>query len=685
MSVDRRSRGEAMECPFPGPASYDYDGRHTFFGREEEIVTLTARLMGRELTVLTAGSGDGKTSLLHAGVVPMLYMGGIEAIVTEPGGQAPIAAIGQACLDRLAPSKAEGKALLERLIAALPPTDDRPDWKPTLEDARAHCDALGRHERQRLLLNNDIRRPVNLLAGGPLVTWLRDRRLSTSALDATMSATTLLDGREWPGVTVPLDDLRDYFDRPDVLPLPDNKLLGDPGEAIEWLVSAMDAAIKLRQAANPDFELVLIIDQFEEIFVQFRGGSKAADVPERWRHRDALITFLRRLQTQKWPLRIVLSLRKEHYADLEGALGDRDGLAPLSYHLGPLTGDQARMCLLRDDIWREGPPTPSQAQAIISGLIIEDHFVHPTLLSVVGEWLWYEPNFGDLTEEQLRVASAEAINRFVERAFNESGETASWGPAEQQEALYLLSQLIIRDGGQARRHSVARRVLLDARFVNSELRDRLLDDLQKRRLIRVELGLGGEYVEIVHERLIEAIDAYLEKLRGENENFTALPKFIDDLESEARKPICNPFEPGQAETLIASFERLSLPSVIAARTVGRLLLDPELGRRLSRVDDNGSDKADADAIQLRRAIVDLARRADEDDWPTLPPDPNERIEDGLLASPLEADGVIQDGRKAPPHDRRMQLMLASALIHRDEGATERIRTFATWLTRGRGA
>ena len=107
------------ECPFPGPASYDYDLRASFRGRNEEASELAATVLGRRLTVLTSGSGDGKTSLIHAGIVPLLLYDGIEITVAEPGGQAPLAEIGKFCLDRLRINRNSARFLTQQLIRKL--------------------------------------------------------------------------------------------------------------------------------------------------------------------------------------------------------------------------------------------------------------------------------------------------------------------------------------------------------------------------------------------------------------------------------------------------------------------------------------------------------------------------------------------------------------------------------------
>lgn len=65
----------ALSNPWPGLAPYTEQQRDLFFGREAEIEELL-RLIEREtLTILFGRSGSGKSSLLHAGVIPRLRTG----------------------------------------------------------------------------------------------------------------------------------------------------------------------------------------------------------------------------------------------------------------------------------------------------------------------------------------------------------------------------------------------------------------------------------------------------------------------------------------------------------------------------------------------------------------------------------------------------------------------------------
>lgn len=61
-----------MKHRYPGPRAFSGDDRHLFFGRETEIPELFRLIVLNDIVVLFGESGTGKTSLLQAGVCPLL-------------------------------------------------------------------------------------------------------------------------------------------------------------------------------------------------------------------------------------------------------------------------------------------------------------------------------------------------------------------------------------------------------------------------------------------------------------------------------------------------------------------------------------------------------------------------------------------------------------------------------------
>jgi WD40 repeat protein/DNA-binding SARP family transcriptional activator len=73
-----RSRDEGrgvVACPYKGLASFEVDDADVFFGREQLVAEMVARLVGAPLVAITGPSGSGKSSVLRAGLLAALAGG----------------------------------------------------------------------------------------------------------------------------------------------------------------------------------------------------------------------------------------------------------------------------------------------------------------------------------------------------------------------------------------------------------------------------------------------------------------------------------------------------------------------------------------------------------------------------------------------------------------------------------
>lgn len=81
---------DADACPFPGPRPFTTAERKQFFGRAGETRDLVSLVIAHPLAVLHGPTGSGKTSLIHAGLVPELEAAGFEVLpVARIGGLLP--------------------------------------------------------------------------------------------------------------------------------------------------------------------------------------------------------------------------------------------------------------------------------------------------------------------------------------------------------------------------------------------------------------------------------------------------------------------------------------------------------------------------------------------------------------------------------------------------------------------
>ena len=66
-----------VSCPFKGLATFDVVDAELFFGREQLVAELVARLVGAPLLAIVGSSGSGKSSALRAGLLPALAAGAL--------------------------------------------------------------------------------------------------------------------------------------------------------------------------------------------------------------------------------------------------------------------------------------------------------------------------------------------------------------------------------------------------------------------------------------------------------------------------------------------------------------------------------------------------------------------------------------------------------------------------------
>ena len=58
--------------PYVGPRPFEKRDHHLFFGRDREAHEISSLVLANKFFVLYAASGAGKTSLVNAGVLPLV-------------------------------------------------------------------------------------------------------------------------------------------------------------------------------------------------------------------------------------------------------------------------------------------------------------------------------------------------------------------------------------------------------------------------------------------------------------------------------------------------------------------------------------------------------------------------------------------------------------------------------------
>jgi WD40 repeat protein/class 3 adenylate cyclase len=82
-----------VDCPYKGLAAFEAQDAEYFFGREELVAELTARLAGTRFLAVVGPSGSGKSSVVRAGLLPAVWGGALpgsgewRTMVITPGAR----------------------------------------------------------------------------------------------------------------------------------------------------------------------------------------------------------------------------------------------------------------------------------------------------------------------------------------------------------------------------------------------------------------------------------------------------------------------------------------------------------------------------------------------------------------------------------------------------------------------
>jgi len=121
------SEANNLKNPFPGLRPFGIDECHLFFGRENQVDEILLKLSQNRFISLLGYSGSGKSSLMHCGVIPILYGGFMtnegpnwNVVVSRPGGS-PIENLAEALLkvSSVVSSSDEDHAIKHKVISAL--------------------------------------------------------------------------------------------------------------------------------------------------------------------------------------------------------------------------------------------------------------------------------------------------------------------------------------------------------------------------------------------------------------------------------------------------------------------------------------------------------------------------------------------------------------------------------------
>jgi tetratricopeptide (TPR) repeat protein len=513
--------------PYKGPESYQPEDAALFFGREKEADQLIAKVLSSRITLLHAQSGAGKTSLLNARIIPGLYYRGWIPIRVLPQND-PIDSIRVTTLQTLFPPLSVEREAIEECRRAFSLTGD----DVTISQLCSRYDALDVREplRRQLIHRRHAETPVRaaafpangdfdalfcrLLRGNIDIARFAEHFNALQQLGRVdVRETRPIDaGAHVNDVLARITEIEQHLGYQEIV---DN--FYSPVPTLHTFFEAIDANYGARLGR---FGIVLILDQFEELFTRFVDpGTVGRDLPSQpldWKVRWELFRELEKLYLWRdegaspLPIRYVISMRDEYIARLDPLRKFVPELDSCAYHLTFL-GKESAQAALKEPARLFGYDYSDECfRQIIDELTKEGWFVEPTPLQIVCEKLWAVRG----RELSKRSAGSDALPRIELQEF--AGLKGALGilrsffrefleelePEMRFEALEMLELLVTANGT---RNIVERNDLIQPKFRKGEARADLLSQLERRTIVRVESRLDGQFAEVTHEFLIGPI------------------------------------------------------------------------------------------------------------------------------------------------------------------------------------
>ena len=124
--------------PYKGLNSFEYKDRHNYYGREKESQEIVERLKKTKLFTLLGASGSGKSSLIYAGILPLIEEDGVKILSFRPLSE-PFKNLASVFIPTLYPDKLEQIEQSEKLTRKLINSDIELDnlVQRFLEDTKA--------------------------------------------------------------------------------------------------------------------------------------------------------------------------------------------------------------------------------------------------------------------------------------------------------------------------------------------------------------------------------------------------------------------------------------------------------------------------------------------------------------------------------------------------------------------
>lgn len=522
----------AEDGPYKGLRSYETEDGHLFYGRQEATEQILAKILSSRTMILHAPSAAGKTSLINARVLPGLEARGWMAVRIRPRDD-PMASVRFDMLRQLLASPLAEARAITRAHEALAQSGEQ----LVIGQLLARYDELElRDERRRALgapvpMPNTTKGRVGEVKTHPMFCRLLHGSIDVTRFDehvAVLSGEPLRSAVEVSALAF-AEELRSERSA-----MTHRELVDALSSASADLRTFFDVWWQRVARDQPEYGVVLCVDQFEELFTRYADpgpGRRATRILD-WRVRekffqqlDDLFVPARRADASiSGPhgpptpsLRLVISLRDEFIAQLDRVRPAAERAEASSFHLPLLTLDEAAEAI-RDPALEYGYRYEQACfDDIIQKLAQERRYMEPAHLQIVCDRLWRactQPPPPGSSSEVIELAAKRPPDTIDQATYEYLGRAegilrhffveflASHRVPDQLELLEML-ELLITPGGT--RNIVEWSQLVNRRLRDPQRRSELLVLLQSATVVRAEWRHGTHFVELTHEFLIEPV------------------------------------------------------------------------------------------------------------------------------------------------------------------------------------
>jgi uncharacterized protein YjbI with pentapeptide repeats len=275
--------------------------------------------------------------------------------------------------------------------------------------------------------------------------------------------------------------------------LPPEKRQTAPAQ--EGLVPELVAALRLLSEQRP---VVLVLDQFEEFFIRFRGDRQAY---------EAFIGAIGALAADRLlPVHVVFSLREEYLADLDDFRSRVSSLFENEYRLRPMTAFGVRQAITRPLDVAGIPYDPRLVSRLVDRLSrdrFDSVFLQMLCQEVFARAVERDSSSLRLTEGDLQDAGD--IDGIFRRYLDEMAK-------ELHPNQHLQARVVLRLLTTQERTKQALRVQDFATGLYQLTEDeilQILDVIKRSKLLRDDKRGDETWYELTHERLVPILDEWL--------------------------------------------------------------------------------------------------------------------------------------------------------------------------------